>query len=116
MTLNLNPIMSIIANVPAAVASTIVASRVVRRLANFSAANTETFSTTANTSTGFRSGQQTITPQFSFAKQHGNMHVQMDTLSEPTTYDAEGRMVKGDDLDPEAQQISDEFKHTHYAT
>jgi hypothetical protein len=41
----------------------------------------------------------------------------MDTLSEPTTYDAEGRVViKGGDLDPEAQQISDEFKHTHYAT
>jgi hypothetical protein len=116
MTLNLNAVMSIIANVPAAVASTIVASRVVRRLANFSATNAETFSTTANSAAGFRSGQQTITPQFSFAKQHGDVHVQMDTLSEPTTYDAEGRVVKVDDLDPEAQQISDEFDHKQYAS
>ncbi|OAX41297.1 hypothetical protein K503DRAFT_685802 [Rhizopogon vinicolor AM-OR11-026] len=35
MVLNLNPTMSIIFNVPAAIASTIVASRVVRRLTNF---------------------------------------------------------------------------------
>jgi hypothetical protein len=40
----------------------------------------------------------------------------MDTLSEPTTYDAEGRVVKVDDLDPEAQQISDEFDHKQYAS
>ena len=30
------------------------------------------------------------------------------------TYDAEGRVVKRGDLDPEAQQIGDEFKHTLY--
>ncbi|KAG2154155.1 uncharacterized protein EDB93DRAFT_1081505 [Suillus bovinus] len=35
MVLDLNPIMSVIFNVPAAIASTIVASRVVRRLTNF---------------------------------------------------------------------------------
>jgi hypothetical protein len=40
----------------------------------------------------------------------------MDTLSEPTTYDAEGHVVKVDDLDPEAQQISDEFNHKQYAS
>ena len=40
----------------------------------------------------------------------------MDTLSEPTTYDAEGRVVKVGELDPEAQQISNEFKHKHYAS
>jgi hypothetical protein len=63
MTLNLNPVMSIIANVPAAVVSTvrlkipienknhyrrfliqIAASRVVRRLANFSPTSAELFS------------------------------------------------------------------------
>ncbi len=38
----------------------------------------------------------------------------MNTFSEPTTYDAEGRVVKSGDLDPEAQQISDEFKHSLY--
>jgi hypothetical protein len=60
MILNLNPVMSIIANVPAAIASTvclynplkiiyrlffqIAASRVVRRLANFSTTGAEVFS------------------------------------------------------------------------
>ncbi len=38
----------------------------------------------------------------------------MNTFSEPTTYNAEGRVVKSGDLDPEAQQISDEFKHSLY--
>ncbi|KAH9046797.1 hypothetical protein EDB84DRAFT_602457 [Lactarius hengduanensis] len=116
MTLDLNAVMSIIANVPAAVASTIAASRVVRRLANFSAANVETFSSSANGTSAFRSGQQTVTPGFSFTKPYTDVHVQMNTLSEPTTYDAEGRVVKVGDLDPEAQQISDEFKHTHCAS
>jgi hypothetical protein len=36
---------------------------------------------------------------------------QMKTFSEPTTYDAEGRIVKPGELDPEAQQLSSEFKH-----
>jgi hypothetical protein len=43
-----------------------------------------------------------------------NIYLQMNTFSEPTTYDAEGRVVKSGDLDPEAQQISDEFKHSSY--
>ncbi|KAI0322861.1 hypothetical protein OF83DRAFT_1048291 [Amylostereum chailletii] len=43
MLLNLDPIMSIVANVPAAVASTIVASRVVRRLSNLHTASAEVF-------------------------------------------------------------------------
>ena len=30
------------------------------------------------------------------------------------TYDAEGRAVKAGGLDPESQQISDEFKHSLY--
>lgn len=38
----------------------------------------------------------------------------MDTLSEPTKYDAEGRVVKPGQLDLEARQISDEFKHQPY--
>jgi hypothetical protein len=47
--------------------------------------------------------------------QYASVPFKMETLSEPTTYDAEGRMVKVDDLDPEAQQISDEF-HKQYAS
>jgi hypothetical protein len=38
----------------------------------------------------------------------------MNTFSEPATYDAEGRVAKQGDLDPEAQQISNEFKHSLY--
>lgn len=38
----------------------------------------------------------------------------MNTFSEPMTYDAEGRVVKRGDLDPEAQQIGAEFKHSLY--
>lgn len=43
MLLDLNPVMSIIANVPAAIASTIVACRVVRRLTNYTARGPEVF-------------------------------------------------------------------------
>lgn len=44
MVLNLNPVMSIIFNVPAAIASTIVASRAVRRLTKFTNKGPEVFS------------------------------------------------------------------------
>ena len=42
----------------------------------------------------------------------------MDTLAlaDPTTYDVEGRVVKVDGLDSEAQQVSNEFKHEQYAS
>lgn len=43
MLLNLNAVMSIIFNVPAAIASTIVASRAVRRLTNFTSKGPEIF-------------------------------------------------------------------------
>ena len=43
MLLNLNPVMSIIANVPAAIASTIVACRAVRRLTNYTTGPAEVF-------------------------------------------------------------------------
>ncbi|KAI0266498.1 hypothetical protein BC834DRAFT_969516 [Gloeopeniophorella convolvens] len=115
MTLNLNAVMSIIANVPAAIASTIVASRVVRRLANYSTTGAEKFASTVNGSSGFRShGQPSVAPQFAYSKQQPGVHVQMNTFSEPMTYDAEGHIIKSGDLDPEAQQISDEFKHPSY--
>ncbi|KAI0002124.1 hypothetical protein BJV74DRAFT_765843 [Russula compacta] len=114
MTLNLNPVMSIIANVPAAIASTIAASRVVRRLANFSTTGAEMFSSTVNGSSGFRTAQQSAAPHFSFSKPQTGVHVQMNTFSEPTTYDAEGHVVKPGELDPEAQQTSDECKHSLY--
>ncbi|TDL25128.1 hypothetical protein BD410DRAFT_889106 [Rickenella mellea] len=43
MLLNLNAVMSIIMNVPAAIASTIVASRAVRRLTKFTSRGPEVF-------------------------------------------------------------------------
>ena len=48
MLLNLNAVMSIIFNVPAAVASTIVASRAVRRLTKFTNKGPEVFSYVLN--------------------------------------------------------------------
>ncbi|KAH8103101.1 hypothetical protein BXZ70DRAFT_772096 [Cristinia sonorae] len=53
MLLNLNPVMSVIFNVPAAVASTIVACRAVRRLNSYSSNGPEVYS-------GGRSGQNQI--------------------------------------------------------
>ncbi|KAG6915510.1 hypothetical protein DXG01_011135 [Tephrocybe rancida] len=76
MVINLNQIMSVIFNVPAAVASTIVASRVVRRLTNYT--NPEVYTSSRSDGAVFRAGQQptgTYTP-----KVHG-VHVQMETFT-----------------------------------
>ncbi|KAF9449812.1 hypothetical protein P691DRAFT_519345 [Macrolepiota fuliginosa MF-IS2] len=114
MLLNLNPVMSIIANVPAAIASTIVACRVVRRLSRFTSQGPEVFpSSTQGSTLAFRS----VRPKVS-TKAEG-VHVQMETFESPVDkeqyleYDAAGH-VKGDHYDPEAQNISDEFKRPPY--
>ncbi|KAI5828285.1 hypothetical protein K523DRAFT_307518 [Schizophyllum commune Tattone D] len=142
MLLNLNPVMSIIANVPAAIASTIVACRVVRRLNKYNAEGPEVFASTTQGSTlAFRTqtnGQLQSRPKVNtrFSKSEAGM--QMDVLETPSTYvntpttyvktpepskdtdddsfvayDAMGRIVKGG-FDPEAQIISDEFKRPPY--
>ncbi|KXN86498.1 hypothetical protein AN958_09970 [Leucoagaricus sp. SymC.cos] len=118
MLLDLNAVMSIIANVPAAIASTIVACRVVRRLNRFTSQGPEMFPTTTQGSTlAFRSATAGLRPKVS-TKTSG-VHVQMDTFESPTdkgpylTYDAAGR-VKSDTYDPEAQNISEEFKRPPY--
>jgi len=124
MLLNLNPVMSIIANVPAAVASTIVACRAVRRLSNYTSQGPEVFPTTTQGSTlAFRSGGGTfmrpkISTRISTAPAEG-VHVQMETFESPSDksymeYDAAGQIVKSDSYDPEAQGISDEFKRPPY--
>lgn len=119
MALNLNAIMSIIANVPAAVASTIVACRVVRRLTNFTSQGPEMFtSSTVQASTlGFRTARS-VPPHVSVTKQQNEgVHVQMDTFSvaDNLDYDATGRVKNSSDgFDPEAQVISDEFKRPSY--
>lgn len=83
MLLNLNAVMSIIANVPAAIASTIVACRAVRRLTNYTSQGAEMFNSTSgstlafNRNRGSRSG-----PSFSVSeKKLGGVHVQMETFA-----------------------------------
>jgi len=121
MQLNLNPVMSIIANVPAAIASTIVACRAVRRLAQFTSQGPEVFPTTTQGSTlAFRSGISAIRPKINTKQTSGDgVHVQMETFESPSDksyleYDAAGNIVKGDSYDPEAQHISNDFKRPPY--
>jgi len=111
MLLNLNPVMSIIANVPAAVVSTIVACRVVRRLSNFTSQGVEVFPTTTAAAT-FRT-QSGVLPKLST----NGVRVQMETFQSPSPasdekleYDVDGRVSKNGSYDPESQAIRDEFK------
>ncbi|KAF8636935.1 hypothetical protein AX17_003186 [Amanita inopinata Kibby_2008] len=120
MLLNLNPIMSIIANVPAAIASTIVACRAVRRLTNFSTHGAEIFSGTQGTTLGFRSvfgHKPKLSTKVSTVAGDG-VHVQMETFESPSTpctdYDAAGNIIKSDTYDPESQTISNDFKRPPY--
>ncbi|KAJ7660370.1 hypothetical protein DFH06DRAFT_394432 [Mycena polygramma] len=124
MLLNLNPVMSIIANVPTAVASTIVACRAVRRLTNYNATGAQMFgggATTAASSlkfnnTGTTSGTATsILRPTVLTKPSDGVHVQMETFESPSDrsfleYDASGKITRGEMYDPEAQVNSDEFK------
>ncbi|KAF8652372.1 hypothetical protein AX16_004400 [Volvariella volvacea WC 439] len=89
MLMNLNPIMSIIFNVPAAVFSTIVACRAVRRLTNFTH-NAKL--TTAPTQTGDVRFNSTQTHGRTTFRQgiKSEVHVQMETFSrseDPTEQD-----------------------------
>jgi len=116
MLLNLNPVMSIIANVPAAVVSTIVACRVVRRLSNFTSYGVEVFPTTT-TAAAFRT-QTGVLPKLSTKD---GVRVQMETFQSPSPasddkleYDVDGRVSKNGSYDPESQGIRDEFKRPLY--
>ncbi|KDQ58545.1 hypothetical protein JAAARDRAFT_34361 [Jaapia argillacea MUCL 33604] len=121
--LNLNPVMSVIVNVPAAIASTIVATRIVRRLSNFTSQGAEMFSSTQGSTLAFRSGattRQAGTVSFKKSQTDG-VHLQMDTFTVGDRsggsfmeYDAAGKVVKSGHLDPEAQVISEEFKRPPY--
>ncbi|KAG6850091.1 hypothetical protein H0H93_001224 [Arthromyces matolae] len=120
MLLNLNPVMSIIANVPAAIASTIVACRAVRRLSNYQNQGPEMFpSTTQGTTLAFRSNMRPkLSTKVNTSPTEG-VHVQMETFESPSDksfieYDASGQIVKADTFDPEAQVISSEFKRPPY--
>jgi len=119
MLLNLNPVMSIIANVPAAIASTIVACRAVRRLTNYNSTGAQMFgATTASSTLAFRNTNQTARPKV-LTKSSDGVHVQMETFESPSDrsyleYDPSGKITRGDTFDPEAQVITDEFKRPPY--
>ncbi|KAF5379221.1 hypothetical protein D9615_005962 [Tricholomella constricta] len=89
MVLDLNQIMSVIFNVPAAVASTIVACRVVRRLTNFTNHSAEIYGASSSHSgqgIAFRGGQpslargMTTIGSYKGAPKSG-VHVQMETFT-----------------------------------
>jgi len=122
MLLNLNPIMSIIANVPAAIASTIVATRVVRRLSNFTSSGAEQLFpiSTQGSTIAFRSHISGVRNKIStgVVKTEG-VHVHMETLQSPIESpidksDYVREITTGDNMDPEAQAISEDFKLPAY--
>ncbi|KAI0754422.1 hypothetical protein C8Q80DRAFT_1094001 [Daedaleopsis nitida] len=114
MLINLNAVMSIIANVPAAVASTIVACRVVRRLTNYTTEGAEVFGSTHASTLAFRSARFTQRDAYSVNEKTDGLHVQMETFKAApgeaspaesyATYDASGRKCP-DNLDIEASPI-----------
>jgi len=90
MVLSLNAIMSVIFNVPAAVASTIVASRVVRRLSKFTNTGPEIYGAASSAHSGqpvaFRGGQPSLARGMSTIGTLKNLpkngvHVQMETFT-----------------------------------
>ncbi|KAI0631188.1 hypothetical protein C8Q77DRAFT_191616 [Trametes polyzona] len=112
MMLNLNAVMSIIANVPAAIASTIVACRVVRRLTNYTSEGAEVFgSTQASTLAFHKSGRFSRGGMLSMSeKKADGVHVQMETFAAApgevspsellyARYDAAGNIIKTGDVD-----------------
>ncbi|KAJ3556814.1 hypothetical protein NM688_g1815 [Phlebia brevispora] len=125
MVLNLNAIMSVIFNVPAAVASTIVACRAVRRLSKWSNTGPEVFSSGPSQSNGaiaFRSNMagngNKSNPAISIPhnrKESEGVHVQMDTFTVAET-DIESNNVqhKGGFQMVEDPDISADFKRPPY--
>ncbi|KAI0806184.1 hypothetical protein BC629DRAFT_1580668 [Irpex lacteus] len=94
MLLNLNPVMSIIANVPAAISSTIVACRAVRRLTNYTSQGAEVFGTTS-TSLAFRSRRSRGVPSVSLnEKRADGVHVQMETFASVTEAPSNSTLVQ----------------------
>ncbi|KAJ7100005.1 hypothetical protein B0H15DRAFT_936765 [Mycena belliarum] len=111
MIMNLNSIMNVIFNVPAAIASTIVATRAVRHLTNFTSKGPEMYAPSGSTSaSNFRSasgGPRGITASGRGGAQPG-VHVQMETfvLQDSTHADPE----YGPDLSLKRQSYDAENK------
>ncbi|KAH9947454.1 hypothetical protein B0H21DRAFT_334771 [Amylocystis lapponica] len=108
MALNLNSVMNVIFNVPAAVVSTIMASRLVRRLSNFQNAGPEVYSN--STHSAIRGTQGPMATQ-QHKTVNGGVHVQMQTfavtddhLSDTTDVETKQRIPDieaGDPIDPD---------------
>jgi len=116
MILNLNSIMNVIFNVPAAIASTIVATRAVRRLTNFTNAGPEMYQPSGSSGSNFRShnGTRGLTAARGGHKgtQSGmGVHVQMETFvraedsthADATDYVTEVALKRQSDYDVEAK-------------
>ncbi|PSR72186.1 hypothetical protein PHLCEN_2v11943 [Hermanssonia centrifuga] len=124
MLLNLNAIMSVIFNVPAAVASTIVACRAVRRLSDWSSNGPEVFSSRPTNHSGgaiaFRTNAANSRHGASVSVPHGRkvsdgVHVQMDTFTvEETDRESECIAQKGYEMNLEDPEISADFKRPPY--
>ncbi|KAJ3746704.1 hypothetical protein DFH05DRAFT_1486321 [Lentinula detonsa] len=128
MLMNLNPVMSIIANVPSAIGSTIVACRAVRRLALFTSSGPEMFASTQASTLAFRSNTTPSTrpPRLNTTLKSEGVHVQMETFESPSSgatyanpiYDAMGKILDknspAEEYDLEAQDIHSEFKRPPY--
>ncbi|KAJ3572301.1 hypothetical protein NP233_g3183 [Leucocoprinus birnbaumii] len=86
MVLNLNQIMSVIFNVPAAVCSTIVACRVVRRLTSFTQAGPDVYTNSNSAGNHFKGPSASLTAR-GIASRHATkngtngVHVQMETFT-----------------------------------
>ncbi|KAJ3556812.1 hypothetical protein NM688_g1816 [Phlebia brevispora] len=114
MLLNLNPVMSIIANVPAAITSTVASCRVVRRLTNYTSQGLEVFATSEGTTLAFnRSRQSRFGTSLSVSdKKLEGVHVQMETFaatSDDSPSVASAKVSPTDTYDVEAQ-VGQEFK------
>ncbi|CAL1699324.1 unnamed protein product [Somion occarium] len=83
MCMSLNAIMSVIFNVPAVVASTIVASRAVRRLSNWSSSGVEVYSAASGSRNGPTTSHSRTAPPTLFTRSkpgETSVHVQMETF------------------------------------
>jgi hypothetical protein len=84
MVLNLNPVMSVMFNVPAAIASTIVASRCVRRLSMWTNPNSAQYShPSLRNNTGSDGAPGMRLPTFNKRTTADGVHVKMETFTQP---------------------------------
>ena len=77
MLLNLNPIMSIVFNVPAAVSSTIVASRAVRRLVDFGSNKQPEVFTDGFATSNRKTGRRLVRPVSESFESKDGLHIEV---------------------------------------